>query len=191
MGLRAIPLRALGDGRRTLGLGGWTRGSAVVLCSALVVFIGGGGGGGGVGIGLGFGGNVGWFPLGPQEVYVPSYHVSREYVERVNISNTTVNTTTVTNIYNTTVINNNTNNTTITNVNYANRNVQGAVTVVPQRAFATAQPVAKVAVAVNPQQIAAAPVSARVTVAPTREAVLGVKAATANRVTAPPPAVIN
>jgi hypothetical protein len=176
------------------GRWGWVAGPVevqAVYAPALVVFIGGGGGRGGVGIGLGFGGNVGWFPLGPQEVYVPSYHVSREYVERVNISNTTVNTTTVTNIYNTTVINNNTNNTTITNVNYANRNVQGAVTVVPQRAFATAQPVAKVAVAVNPQQIAAAPVSARVTVAPTREAVLGVKAATANRVTAPPPAVIN
>jgi hypothetical protein len=49
---------------------------------ALVVFIGGGLGG--------FGGNVGWFPLGPREVYVPSYHVSEAYVTRVNISNTTV-----------------------------------------------------------------------------------------------------
>jgi len=88
-------------------------------------------------------------------IYVPSYRVSREYVERVNISNTTVNTTTVTNVYNTTVINNNTNNTTITNVTYANRNVQGAVTVVPQRAFASAQPVARAAVVVNAQQIAA------------------------------------
>jgi len=32
------------------------------------------------------------FPLGPREVYVPSYHVSRAYVTRVNVSNTTVNT---------------------------------------------------------------------------------------------------
>jgi hypothetical protein len=174
------------------GRWGWVAGPVevrAVYAPALVVFIGGGGGGGGIGIG--FGGNVGWFPLGPREVFVPSYHVSREYVNRVNISNTTVNTTTVTNVYNTTIINNNTSNTTITNVTYANRNVQGAVTVVPQRAFASAQPVARAAVVVDARQIAAAPVSARVAVAPTRESVLGAKAATANHVTAPPPAVMN
>src|SRR6266478_1647072 len=175
------------------GRWGWVAGPVevqAVYAPALVVFIGGGGGRG-VGIGVGFGGDVGWFPLGPREVYVPSYRVSREYVNRVNISNTTVNTTTVTNVYNTTIINNNTSNTTITNVTYANRNVQGAVTVVPQRAFASAQPVARAAVKVDARQIAAAPVSARVAVAPTRESVLGAKAATANHVTAPPPAVMN
>jgi len=169
------------------GRWGWVAGPVevrAVYAPALVVFVGGG-------IGVGFGGNVGWFPLGPREVFVPSYHVSREYVNRVNISNTTVNTTTVTNIYNTTIINNRTTNTTITNVTYANRNVQGAVTVVPQRAFASAQPVARAAVKVDARQIAAAPVSARVAVAPTRESVLGAKAATANHVTAPPAAVMN
>src|SRR5258706_8921717 len=136
------------------GRWGWVAGPVevqAVYAPALVVFIGGGGGRG-VGIGVGFGGDVGWFPLGPREVYVPSYHVSREYVNRVNISNTTVNTTTVTNVYNTTIINNNTSNTTITNVTYANRNVQGAVTVVPQRAFASAQPVARAAVKVDARQ---------------------------------------
>ena len=165
------------------GRWGWVAGPVAVravYAPALVVFIGGGGGG--------FGGNVGWFPLGPREVYVPSYHVSREYENRINISNTTVNSTTITNVYNTTIVNKST---TITNVTYANRNVQGAVTVVPQRAFASAQPVARAAVAVNAQQIAAAPVSARVAVAPTRESVLGAKAATANHVTAPPAAVMN
>jgi hypothetical protein len=166
------------------GRWGWVAGPVevqAVYAPALVVFIGGG-------VGVGFGGNVGWFPLGPREVYVPSYHVSREYVTRVNISNTTVNTTTVTNVYNTTIVNKTTN---ITNVTYVNRSVQGAVTAVPQRAFAGAQPVARAAVAVNAQQIASASVSARVAVAPTRESVLGAKAATANHVTAPPPAVVN
>ena len=165
------------------GRWGWVAGPVAVqavYAPALVVFIGGGGGG--------FGGNVGWFPLGPREVYVPSYHVSREYENRINISNTTVNSTTITNVYNTTIVNKST---TITNVTYANRNVQGAVTVVPQRAFASAQPVARAAVAVNAREIAAAPVSARVAVAPTRESVLGAKAATANHVTAPPAAVMN
>ena len=167
------------------GRWGWVAGPVAVravYAPALVVFIGGGG------VGVGFGGNVGWFPLGPREVYVPSYHVSREYVNRVNISNTTVNNVQITNVYNTTIINKTTN---ITNVTYANRNVRGAVMAVPQRAFASAQPVGRAAVAMNARQIARAPVSARVAVAPTRDSVLGAKFATANRVTAPPQAVMN
>jgi len=165
------------------GRWGWVAGPVAVravYAPALVVFIGGGPGG--------FGGNVGWFPLGPREVYVPSYHVSEAYVTRVNISNTTVTNVTVTNIYRTTIVNNTTN---ITNVTYANRNVQGAVMVVPQHAFVSAQPVAKVAVTVSARDIASAPMNARVAVAPTRESVLGAKAATAGRVAAPPAAVAN
>jgi hypothetical protein len=166
------------------GQWGWIAGPSAqppVYAPALVVFIGGG-----VGV---FGGNVGWFPLGPREVFVPSYPVSAGYMNQVNVSNTTVSTTTVTNVYNTTIINNNTTN--ITNITYANRNVQGAVTVVPQNAFASAQPVAKAAVKVTPQQIAAASVGARVAVAPTPQAVLGAKASTAGHVTAPPAAIRN
>ena len=104
------------------GRWGWVAGPPAVqavYAPALVVFIGGGPGG--------WGGNVGWFPLGPREVFVPSYHVSEAYVTRVNVSSTTVNVTQVTNVYHTTIINNNT--TTITNITYANRNVQGAVMV--------------------------------------------------------------
>jgi len=163
------------------GRWGWIPGPREVrpvYAPALVVFVGGGG--------PGMGGNVAWFPLGPREVYVPPYHVSPTYVNRVNISNTTVNQTTVTNVYNTTIVNNNT---TVNNVTYVNRNVNGAVTAVPQQAFAGGQPVARTAVAVNRQQIAAAPVTARVAVAPTKAAVVGPQASTANRVAAPPQAV--
>jgi len=164
------------------GRWGWVAGPVevrAVYAPALVVFIGGGGG---------IGANVAWFPLGPREVYVPPYQVSRNYMNRVNVSNTTVNVTTVTNVYNTTIINKST---TITNVTYVNKNVQGAVMAVPQRTFASAQPVARSAVAINMQQIASAPVSARVAVAPTRESVLGANASTANHVTAPPAAVLS
>ena len=42
-----------------------------------------------------------WFPLGPGEVFVPAYHVSRTYVNQVNVTNTVVNVTKVTNVYNT------------------------------------------------------------------------------------------
>jgi hypothetical protein len=165
------------------GRWGWVAGPVAVqavYAPALVVFIGGGPGG--------FGGNVGWFALGPREVYVPSYHVSQAYVTRVNISNTTVTNVTITNVYNTTIIHNTTN---ITNITYANRSVQGAVMVVPQRAFVSAQPVAKVSVTVSAQQIASASLSGRVAVAPTRESVLGSKAATAGPVAAPPAAIAN
>ncbi len=149
-----------------------------VYAPALVVFVGGGG--------MAFGNNVAWFPLGPREVYVPSYNVSQAYVNRVNITNTTVNQTTITNVYNTTIVNKNT---TITNVNYVNRNVQGAVTAMPRQAFASAQPVSRNAVRVNPNEIARTPVSVRAAVPPAPQAVLGAHANTAGRVAAPPQAI--
>jgi hypothetical protein len=42
---------------------------------------------------------VAWFPLGPRDVYRPSYPVSRNYFNNVNTSNTTINTTNITNVY--------------------------------------------------------------------------------------------
>ncbi len=153
------------------GRWGWVPGPREVrpvYAPALVVFIGGGPGA--------FGGNVGWFPLGPREVYVPSYPVSRAYVTNINISSTTVTTTVITNVYNTTIVRHNT---TITNVTYVNRDVAGAVTAVPQQAFVSAQPVARAAVAVNARELASMPVSARAAVAPTSNSVLGVHANTA------------
>ncbi len=161
------------------GRWGWVAGPvdvAPVYAPALVVFVGAGG--------VGFGGNVGWFPLGPREVYVPSYSVSRVYINRVNVSNTTVSSVTITNAYNTTRTTTN-----ITNVTYVNRNVAGAVTAVPQRAFVSAQPVARVAVTVNVREMASAPMSSRAAVAPVRESVLGARANSAGRVAAPPAAV--
>lgn len=165
----------------TGGAWGWVPGPMAeppMYAPALVVFVGGGG--------MAFGDNVAWFPLGPREVYVPSYPVSQAYVNRVNVTNTTVNQTTITNVYNTTIVNKST---TINNVNYVNRSAPGAVTAMPQRAFASAQPVAKNAVPVNAQQIAKAPMSTRAAVPPAHEAVLGSHANTANHVSAPPQAV--
>ena len=162
------------------GRWGWVPGPvevAPVYAPALVVFVGGGGG---------FGGNMGWFPLGPREVYVPSYRVSRGYVDRVNVSNTNVSTTTVSNVYNTTIINKTT---TINNVTYVNKNVSGAVTAVPQQAFTSGQPVRSAAVAVNAREVASAPMTSRAAVAPTSNSVLGSHANTANHVAAPPAAV--
>lgn len=170
------------------GRWGWIPGpreERPVYAPALVVFVGG----------SPAAGNVAWFPLGPREVYVPSYHVSPAYVNRVNVSNTNVSTTTVTNVYNTTVINNTTvnntniNNTHVNNIMYANRNVQGAVTVVPQHAFASAEPVAKAAVPVNSHVFSTAPVVTRAAVPPAREAVVGPRPGLMTHIATPPQAV--
>ncbi len=55
----------------------------------------------GVGVSVGIGPGVGWFPLGPREVYVPGYRYSRRYLSNINVSNTViVNNTYITNVYN-------------------------------------------------------------------------------------------
>ena len=119
-------------------------------------------------------------------MYVPSYRVSRGYLTNINISRTVVNTTVITNVYNTTIIRNETN---ITNVTYVNRGVSGAITAVPQRAFISAQPVARAAITINAKQWSSMPISARVAVAPTANSVLGARFETANKVKAPPAAI--
>jgi hypothetical protein len=149
-----------------------------VYAPALVAWVGGPHFAVGVGVGGGFaaGVNVGWFPLGPREVYVPSYPVSRTYVNNVNISNTTVNQTVVNNYYNTTVVNKNV---TVNNVKYVNQGVPGAVTATSGQNFSSAQPVARNMVAVNQREVASAPVAvAAPAVAPPKQAVLGAGVAT-------------
>src|SRR5271167_3680098 len=97
-----------------------------VYAPALVAWVGGPHFAVGVSVGGGWGAavNVGWFPLGPREVFVPSYPVSRTYVNNVNISNTTVNQTVINNYYSNTIVNKNV---TVNNVKYVNQGVPGAV----------------------------------------------------------------
>src|SRR5271170_3341072 len=166
-----------------------------VYAPALVAWVGGPHFGIGVALGAGGGGfaagvNVGWFPLGPREVFVPSYPVSRSYVNNVNVSNTTVNTTVVNNYYNTTVVNRNvTVNNNVTNVHYMNQGVAGAVTATSPQAFTSAQPVGRNLVAVNQREIASAPTAASApAVVPPKQAVLGAGVATNVR---PPAAIQN
>jgi hypothetical protein len=131
---------------------------------------------------VGIGAGVAWVALGPREVYVPSYPVSRAYVNDINISNTTVNTTVINNIYNTTIVNK-----TITNVTYVNRSVPGAVVATSSRAFATALPVAHNKVNVDARSLANARVEPLApAVVPNRQAVLGSQRAAART---PPVAV--
>ena len=148
----------------------WVPGPSVVrpvYAPALVAWVGGGPG---FNFSFSFGAGVGWFPLAPGEVFIPGYRVSRVYVNNVNFTNTRVNLTRVTNVYNTVVINRST---TVNNINYANRNVNGGVTVVSRDTFVNARPVARSVVSVPARELAAAPVSERVGVEPGRTGVLG------------------
>jgi len=159
----------------------WVPGPVVihpVWAPALVAFVGGG-----PGFRFSAGVGVGWFPLAPGEVYVPSYRVSRTYVNNVNITNTTVNVTKVTNVYNTVVINRSTAN----NITYANQRSNG-VTVVSHDAFVNARPVAQNVMRVDAREIAAAPVSHVVAAEPGRTSVIGAGRPASVR---PPAAVIS
>jgi hypothetical protein len=119
---------------------------------------------------VGAGAGVAWFALGPREVYVPSYPVSRAYVHNINVSNTIVNRTVVNNIYNT-AINNRNVNVNVTNTTYVNRGVRGAIAATTTQAFTSAQPVATHTVQFDPR---AGRVQAFAPAAvPTRQAVLG------------------
>ncbi|HTC42037.1 MAG TPA: DUF6600 domain-containing protein [Candidatus Acidoferrales bacterium] len=149
-----------------------------VYAPALVAWVGGPHFVAGVGFaagGFAAGVNVGWFPLGPREVFVPSYPVSRVYVNNVNISNTTVNQTVINNYYNTTVVNKNVS---VNNVHYVNQGVPGAVTATSPHTFTSAQPVGRNLAAVDVHEVAAAPAAVRgPAIVPPKQAVLGAGAA--------------
>jgi hypothetical protein len=144
----------------------WVPGPVVVRpvwAPAMVAFVGGG-----AGFRFSTGVGVGWFPLGPGEVFLPGYRVSRNYVNNVNITNTSVNVTRVTNVYNTVVINK-----TVVNEVYVNQRVSGGVTVVSRDAFVNARPVAQNIMRVEPRELAVAPVTHVVAAEPLRQSVIG------------------
>ena len=114
-------------------------------------------------------GAVAWFPLGPRDVYRPSYSVSREYFTRVNTSNTTVvNRSNVANWYNATPA----------NVTYTNQAIPGAIIAVLAAAFTQSRPVARETVKVT-DVIARTQPRAAPPVAPVHLSVLGAPAAAA------------
>jgi hypothetical protein len=127
-------------GRWALVAGGWVwiPGTVVarpVYAPALVVFLGAPGSGAA---------GVGWFPLGPREVYVPPYRVSTTYVRTVNRGF---------------VVNVNVETIDVTRAVYANRRVSGAVTYVPRQTFVGAQPVARSIIRAPQADVLRAPVT--------------------------------
>jgi hypothetical protein len=146
-----------------------------IYAPALVAFVGGRGWS--VSLSLGGSSPIGWFPLGPREVYVPSYQASHDYFNRVNVNNTVINNTIVTNVYN----NYSSGNINVTQVNYANRAVPGAVTAVPGDVFVNAQPVRQAAIRLDRNAAAGGEITRVAAIAPGARSVLGMGSTTAAR----------
>jgi hypothetical protein len=150
------------------GTWGWVPGpvrSRAVYAPALVAFVGGSNFQ--IALTIGSVAGVAWFPLGPRDVYRPSYPVSRGYFNNINTSNTTINTTNITNVYN---------NVNVRNITYVNQQVPGAIVAVPSTAFVQSQSVGRAAVRLSKEAIAKAPVTAVAAVAPVQASVHGAAA---------------
>jgi Family of unknown function (DUF6600) len=127
------------------------------------------------------GAHVGWFALGPRDVYVPGFHASAAYVRNINITNTRIlNTADIAAVYHGRAA----------NLRYVNSEVPGAITAVPRNVFTSAQPVGPHRLilprqsAVNLRATTAAPA-----ITPVRQSVLGAPAGRIVR--APPRALID
>ena len=147
---------------------GWVPGPRHVrpiYAPALVAFVGGGG----FSVSISSGGPIGWFPLGPRDVYVPWYRGSRSYFNDINVRNTTIiNNTYITNVYN-----NYSRGQPITNFNYAYRNDHRAYTAVPRDAFINARSVNSARVQVAQSQLSQGRVVSRIDMAPTARSFAG------------------
>src|SRR5215467_3473738 len=143
-----------------------------VYAPALVAWVGGAHWGVGVAVGSAPAAGVAWFPLGPRDVYCPSYHVSQRYVERVNVTNTTVvNRVQVTNVYNNVYVNKTVN---VTNIRYENQTNVNAVTATTNQTFVNAQSVHNNMIRVNQREVMTASVApVAPAVAPQQRSVLG------------------
>jgi hypothetical protein len=162
---------------------GWVPGPvdvAPVYAPALVAFVGGSG----FGIGVSIGGPIGWFALGPRDIYFPGYHCGADYFGRVNYGNSVyINHTTVNNYYG----NWSSGRLNYAQINYANRTAPGALVAMSGSAFVAGRSVRSSDVAVNGTTFANAHVLPRATLAPTRESLVAGR----GRASTPPTTALN
>jgi hypothetical protein len=144
----------------------WIPGAIIarpIYAPALVVFIGG----------TNWAPGVGWFPLGPREVYLPPYQVSNVYIHNVNIAY-------VTKI--------DIGRFDVRHHRYVNRSISGAVTVMSRQSFVRAEHAGRAAVRVRAADISGAPViGTNPSLVPGRESIMA-RPAGAPRAAPRPPA---
>ncbi len=149
---------------------GWIPGPRnvrAVYAPALVAFVGGSNWS--LSISGGNQSPIGWFPLGPREVYVPSYQASRDYFSRVNVNNTVVNVSVINSVYG----NYSRGSLNVGQIEYANRGLPGAVTAVPSSVFVNSRSVRQEIIRLERNGLANSENLRVATVAPSRRAVLG------------------
>jgi hypothetical protein len=133
-----------------------------IYAPALVAWVGGPHAGGA--LALGGGSAVGWVPLGPGEAYVPASHVSSRYFQNVNLSNSSrLSAGYLTSVWNNPAVQN----------HYVNRDVPGALTVVPQSNFTAGQAVSRHRIDPPPQFQTASLAATAPGIAPERASVVG------------------
>lgn len=155
---------------------GWVPGpigARPVYAPALVAFVGGSGWNGGAGgrarpgrIGLGGAGPIqpiGWFPLGPGEIYNPWYRSSRRYYSSVNLNNIRAGRNNRGAIIRSidTHYSHYRNGTSVRGQRYANRDVPHGVTAVPGAAFGGGRNVRSQRIQLDPHELASAPLLTR------------------------------
>jgi hypothetical protein len=113
---------------------------------------------------------IGWFPLGPRDVWFPSYRVSSNYFTRVNVHNTVINNVTVVNIYNNYYVQGGN----LSQVNYRYRQTANAHTVVSQDVFTRGRSVQQGLLSATRGTTARAEVQRLAPVAPTARSLTGV-----------------
>ncbi len=133
-----------------------------VYAPALVVFVGGGRPGLRYHVSVGVGIGIGWFPLGPHEVYVPPYRHTRTYITNINISHTTIR--------NTAIIAR----TDASRQSYVHRRSPGAITSVSEDVFLSGRGIGRAAAPMSERDAARARVGGTAApVAPSRKSVTG------------------
>jgi hypothetical protein len=148
-----------------------------VYAPALVAFVGGSG----FNIGLSIGGPIGWFALGPRDVYFPGYHCGRSYFDRVNYGGSRfIDRNVVNNYYG----NWSSGRLNYAQLNYANRTAPRALAAMSGSAFVAGRSVRSASIAVNNSTFANARVLPRAALAPTRESLVSGR----GRAKAPPQA---
>jgi hypothetical protein len=112
---------------------------------------------------------IGWFPLGPRDVWFPSYRVSSSYFTRVNVHNTVINNVTVVNVYNNYYVRGGN----LSQVNFRYRQTASAHTVVSQDAFTRGRQVQQALLVGGRDHSARAEIQRLAPVAPTAQSLKG------------------